>query len=86
MISAPNFVRPNCCYSEEPAASVATALPLVPDFAKRTAVFVPPLDWPETWRIAVVVATVTAVDDAAASRRSLGDPGSLMHRASAIAG
>lgn len=31
MISAPNFARLNCRYSEEPAASVATALPLVPD-------------------------------------------------------
>lgn len=62
----------HCCYS--------------PDFARRTAESVPPLDWPGTWRIAVAVVVATVVDDAATSRRSLEGPGSLMHRASAIAG
>jgi len=56
-----------------------------PDFVRRTAEFVPPLDWLETWRIVVVVVVVTVADDAVTSRRSFGDPGSLMHHASAIA-
>lgn len=86
MIFAPNFARLNCRYFEELAASVATALPLAPDFARRTVEAVPQLDWPETWRIAVVVVVATVVDDVATSKRALGDPGSLMHHASAIAG
>jgi len=57
-----------------------------PDFVRRTAEFVPPLDWLETWRIVVIVVAVTVADDAVTSRRSFGDLGSLMHHASAIAG
>lgn len=58
----------------------------LPDFARRMAEAVPRLDWPETWRIVVVVVVATVVDDVATSKRALGDPGSLMHHASAIAG
>lgn len=57
-----------------------------PDFARRTAESVPPLDWPGTWRFVAVAVAVAAAGDAAASRRTLGFPESLNRASFAIAG